>query len=68
MLKDSQIAVDSQIVEQANWILSDWRTEAEGLVSEHWPNIQRVAAALLTANMLAEVELDRLIAATTTTP
>jgi hypothetical protein len=56
------LEVDSKTIKQANSVLKDWRVEAEQLVCEHWPKIERVARALLTADMLVEAEVDRLIA------
>jgi hypothetical protein len=59
---DLQIEVDVAVFEQANSILSAIMAETKSLVSENWSAIKRVANVLLTADLMTEVELDRLIA------
>jgi hypothetical protein len=59
---DLQIEVDVAVLEQANSILSAIMAETKSLVSENWSAIERVANVLLTADLMTEVELDRLIA------
>jgi hypothetical protein len=59
---DLQIDVDVAVLEQANSILSAIMAETKSLVSENWSAIERVANVLLTADLMTEVELDRLIA------
>jgi len=55
------LKVDADVLERADVIVREWQDEAENLVSEHWPKIERVAQVLLTADLIAETDLDRLI-------
>jgi hypothetical protein len=56
------IEVSSTFIESANAILRRPREETKVFLTEHWPAIERVAQALMTCNLLDQVELDRLIA------
>jgi hypothetical protein len=56
------IEVSSAFIESANVIQRRLRDETKVLLTEHWPAIERVAQALMTCNLLDQVELDRLIA------
>ena len=58
----TDMEASSAFIESANAILRRLRDETKVLLTEHWPAIERVAQALITRNLLDQVELDRLIA------
>ena len=54
---------DPAIIAVANQRLARLQRNAEALVADYWPAIERVAEALITRDLMEEAELDRLIAA-----
>jgi ATP-dependent Zn protease len=60
--RSASLHVDAEMLKQANALLKQFASETETLVRENWASIERVAAVLVTKDLVDAAELDQLIA------
>jgi hypothetical protein len=58
---DINVEIDGAMVEEANAVLVELKTEVEARIEENWPLIERVAMQLMKVDLLAEADIDGLM-------